>query len=662
MKKVNWILFLLIIILLQNCQPETQNKIEYIPFHQVKVNDNFWSRILQLNYNVTIPHNIEKCREVGIITNFAYLANRTNKNYIKGLANWDAILYKTIGAASYALMQNYDEKLDKQLDTIITYISEVQEEDGYINTGKIYELRTSGEDIVKKRWEDLKGGIELYNCGHLYEAAVAHYKATNKRDLLNVAIKNADLVYSIFGPDKDTRVPGHERIEFGLVKLYSVTKDEKYLELAQFFIDARGQEDGHELYGEFSQDHKPFIEQTEAVGQTPRACYLYSGAASVAYYKDMPEYKKALDVLWEDMVTKKMYINGGIGSNPSNEGFDEPYKLPNLTAYCEICAAIALMTVNERMFLLEPNAKYFDIFERTAYNNFIAGFSLEGNSFFYACPLESDGKYLFNLGWFPKKGFDYLPYKEKAATRKTWFPCACCPPNLARYIPQIPGFIYARRKNTLYVNLFIGSSTSVQLNNIATKINQITNYPWDGKINIEILPEKQNNFTLKLRVPCWANNNPVPGDLYHFVAKSKHKPSIKLNGKKLEPEINNGYITISRNWQEGDNIEYQLPFEPKRMVSHNKVEENQGKVALQLGPVLYCIESADNNDITSVRLSDKESVQYNFEPDLLDGVNILTWQIESDNTSERRTILAIPYYVFSNRGVGEMKVWIPRGK
>jgi len=641
-------------------------KINYVPFHQVKVTDDFWAPRLAVNCQITTPHNLEKCREVGIIDNFAVAAGLKTGGYT-GLSNWDEFLYKTIEAAAYCLMQQPHPKLATQLDSIISIISAAQEPDGYLRTNFTIALTRQQDADYPARWSNLQNSLELYSAGHLYEAAVAHYQATGQRTLLEVALKNATLVDSLFGPDKRVDVPGHEEIELALIKLFDVTGEERWWKLAKFFIDQRGNPRRPRLYGPFHQDHQPLVMQTEAVGQAPRATYLYSGAADVAYINEDPRYINALNRLWEDVVTRKMYITGGIGSLHANEGFGPAFELPNQTAYTEICAAISFSLWNARLFKLQPAAKYFDVLERTLYNNFLAGVSLSGDRYFYACPPESDGQFKFNLGWFPK-GFEHLSYKEASATRKEWFPCACCPPNLARCLPQIPGLVYAVNADELFVNLFMASSARFVVKEGSVHIQQETNYPWQGRIRLTISPDHPTEFVLKIRIPGWAQGRPVPGDLYFYRDDKPVGWTLLLNGKALYPSLENGFAALKRTWQKGDVIELNFPLSIRRVLARAEVKEDVGKVALERGPVVFCAEGIDNHGrALNILLPDSTRLRPEFRPDLLGGVMVITGQAlglerspDGQLTSKEQTFLAIPYAVWSNRGAGEMAVWLWR--
>jgi len=461
------------------------SNVTYVPATKLRVTDGFWRPLLDRNRAATIPHNLRMCREAGIVANFERVAGLRDGDY-HGLPNWDEFLYKAIEAASYGLQQRPDPGLEKELDDLIAVLAKAQDADGYLRT--VIQMSERGRGPANlKRWSNLSDNLELYCAGHLFEAGVAHFQATGKRSLLDVALKNAELIDRLFGPGQCVDVCGHEEIEPALVRLYEATGDARWWKLAKFFVDTRGTETGRRRKrGEFSQDHAPLFEQTEAVGQAPRATYFYSGAADVGRLADDARYHTALRRLWENVVTRKLYLHGGIGSRHDNEGFGPAYELPSRTAYAEVCAAVGFAMWANRMFRVDPDAPYFDVIERTLYNNLAAGVSLSGDRYFYACPLESDGKYPFNLGWLPADG-KHLPHAEASVTRKEWFPCACCPPNLARFLPLAPGFAYATRGNDLFVNLFIAGEAEIEVGGATWKLKQQGNYPlgWPGEADAE---------------------------------------------------------------------------------------------------------------------------------------------------------------------------------
>ncbi len=613
--------------------------IKPVSFTSVQIQDDFWSPRLETNRQVTLPYNFKKCEETGRLRNFA-IAGGLEKGEFEGIYFNDSDVFKVIEGASYSLQVLDDPELKSFLDNLIATIAAAQETDGYLYTNRTIDPEKAADGGGTERWTNLQTYHELYNVGHLYEAAVAHYQATGERTLLDVAVKNADLVDKEFGHGKNMGVPGHQEIELGLVKLYRVTGEKRYLDLAKFFIDQRGNAEGHnttegKYAGKYQQDHLPLAEQEEAVGHAVRAGYFYSAATDVAALTAETAYDKALDKIWNNIVHQKIYITGGIGAEPKYEGFGPDYELPNATAYTETCAAIALMLWNERMFLKSGNVKYMDVFERTLYNGFLAGVSFEGNTFFYPNPLEADGFTKFNQG---------------VCGRSPWFDCSCCPVNVVRILPSLPGYIYATRGNEVYVNLYMGNRAEIPMGEQTLQLSQTTNYPRDGQIELEILNNEVVTAVIKLRVPGWARNEVMDGDLYRY--SDNHTPSIRLtlNGESVEPVFENGYMTLEkRSWKQNDKISISFEMPVRKVVSHDLVLANKGKVALERGPLVYCAEEVDNpKGVLNILVPEDEEFTYSFEKDLLGGLG----KIES------ATLTAIPYFAWAHRGNGEMAVWI----
>lgn len=606
----------------------------------VKLTDEFWLPIIKKVQDKTIEYAIQKCEEEGRLDNFL-IAGGKMKGTVKGQMPFDDTdVYKIIEGASNTLISEPNLKLEKQLDSLISIVKIGQEKDGYLTTWRTINPAKPPAPWVPviegKRWESLQISHELYNSGHMIEAAVVHFKATGKRNFLDIAIKNADLLVKTFGNGKDQvhGVPGHQIVETGLVNLYQITNNKAYLNLAKYFLDNRGNPKNHKLYGAYSQDDIPVIEQKEAVGHAVRAVYMYSGMTDIAAIENNSAYFNAVNKLWENVVTKKMYITGGIGSRPDGEAFGKNYELPNLNGYNETCAAIGDVYWNHRLHNISGNSDYFDVIERTLYNGLISGLSLDGEKFFYPNALESDGVYKFNRG---------------ECTRQSWFDCSCCPTNLIRFIPSIPGLIYSKTKNILYVNLYASNTANVSLENTNLEISQKTNYPWGGKVKLSISPKKESQFTIKLRVPGWARNEVLPGDLYHYKTISTAKTTLSINGKLTAYKVANGYITITRKWKKGDAILLNFPMEVKEVVINAKVESNKGKVSLEYGPIVYAIEEIDNpKAFDTITVDANDTFKITKESTFLGGVN----------TIQTKNMKAIPYYSWSNRGVGKMKVWI----
>jgi len=618
-----------------------------VSFTDIKLSDDFWSSRIETNRTVTIPYGFEKCEKEGRIRNFARAGGLLEGEYEGKMPFDDSDIYKIIEGASYSLTVHPDPELEKYIDGIIEKIAAAQEEDGYLCTWKTINPDTTPAWWVKPgpRWHNLGASHELYNAGHMYEAAVAHYLATGKTNFLDVALKNADLITETFGPGKKLQVPGHQIIETGLVKLYQVTQNKKYLDMAKFFLDQRGNAQGRELYGLYSQDHKLVTEQTEAVGHAVRAVYMYSGMTDIAAIMKDSSYMKAVDKIWENVVAKKIYITGGIGARHDMESFGEAYELPNLTSYNETCAAIGNIYWNHRMFLLHGEAKYIDVLERTLYNGMISGVSLEGNSFFYPNCLESNGEYKFNQG---------------SLTRKAWFDCSCCPTNVMRFIPSVPNYIYAHRGDSLYINLFIASKANVEMKNIKLDVSEETEYPWEGKVKIIVNPKKDKTFTINIRIPGWALEKVISSDLYRYLKTNEEDVTLKVNEEPVDIDTNKGFAVVTRKWSKGDIIELNLPMPVRRVVANEKVKDDRNKVALIRGPIVYCAEWVDNDmNVLQLAVPDDADFKCEYRPDLLNGLVVIKGDV-LNKSGEKGELTAIPYYAWSHRGTGEMAVWLSR--
>lgn len=639
-------LMVLVALLAYSSDTKKDYPIKSVPFTQVKVRDDFWSRRLETNRTVTIPHNFRQCELTGRIDNFAIAAG-LKKGKFKGIHFNDSDVYKILEAAAFSLAVAPDPKLDGYVDSIITIIAGAQEKDGYLYTARKLMDSTYSPPGGKDRWVGEKDGShELYNVGHLYEAAVAHFLATGKKNLLTIALKSADLVCATFGPSGRHEVPGHQVIEMGLSKLYRITGNEKYLNTAKFFLDQRGNAKGHALMDEYAQDHMPVREQKTAVGHSVRAAYMYSGMVDVAALTGDDSYMKALDDIWNDIVATKLYITGGLGASGGNEGFSSGYALPNLTAYCETCAAIANALWNYRMFLYYGDGKYIDIIERAVYNNFLSGVSMSGDHFFYPNPLE-----VFSGG----------------AKRSEWFECACCPTNDARFMLSIPGFAYAHQGNDLFVNLFVAGEANISVDKQMVRLRQETRYPWDGSVQLTVDPEKQGEFSVKVRIPGWAQNRPVPSDLYRYTDKIELQAQVRVNGRPFSYSLEKNYAAINRTWKKGDVIEIVFPMEVRRIEAHPLLLDDKGRVALERGPIVYCLEGIDNKDSHAVNLviPANEKLTSEYRSDLLNGVQVVRGTaLPTKRTLENKIIvgdaqefLAIPYYAWAHRGPSEMTVW-----
>lgn len=622
-----------------------QYPITAIPFTHVAIEDDFWAPRIETNRRVTVRYDFEKCEETGRISNFAKAGGLQEGDH-EGIFFNDSDVFKVIEGAAYALMQKADPELDAYLDHVISLIAASQEADGYLYTARTIAERNHTPDRLpaeregKSRYSNLRVSHELYNIGHMYEGAVAHYLATGKRSLLDVAIKSADHIDSVFGPDKLRYVPGHQEIEIGLVALYRVTGEQRYLDLAKFFLDERGRADGHTLYGEYAQDHIPVTEQKEAVGHAVRAGYMYAGMADVAALTGDQRYIDAIDAIWDDVVTKKFYITGGIGARHEGEAFGDAYELPNATAYNETCAAIANIFWNLRLFQLHGHAQYFDVLERSLYNGYLSGIDFSGDRFFYVNPLEFDGSYRFN--------------RDNSLTRMPWFNCSCCPTNVVRLFPALGGYIYAQKESEIYVNLFVASTARLSVDGVDVAISQQSRYPWDGSISIRVEPSQPVDFTLRLRIPGWAQGTPVPSALYRYQDGGQSTPPVLLvNGEPVALTLKDGYAQIQRTWEADDEVELTLPMPVRRVVSDPQVAANAGMIAIERGPLVYCLEGIDNDGKALGRsLSDAATFHVEWQPDLLQGVNVIHAQQEEEE------LTFVPYYAWAHRGVGEMSVWL----
>lgn len=629
-----------------------------VEFNRVRLTDDFWLPRLDTNRVVTLPYDFIKCEETGRIDNFA-VAGGKKEGEFRGRRYDDSDVFKVMEGAAYSLQTYPDPELEAYMDSLIRLFAAAQEEDGYLYTCRTINPATLPPRAGEKRWSNLRDSHELYNIGHMYEAAVAHYRATGRKNFLDIALKSADHVCETFGPGEDQLhgVPGHQEIEIGLVKLYRLSGEQKYLDMARYFLDQRGNSENRELYsyGEdgsnrvYTQDHLPVTQQEEALGHAVRAAYMYSGMADVAALTGDPDYLNALEKLWNNVTGKKMYITGGIGSTYDGEAFGDNYELPNLTAYCETCAAIANMLWNQRLFLLHGDVRYIDVLERTLYNNFLAGVSVHGDKFFYPNPLESDGTH----------------------QRSPWFDCACCPTNVVRFMPSLPGYVYARDKDNIYVNLFIGSSAEVDMPFGKVVLEQETAYPQDGKLKIRVVEVPENSkFTLNIRIPGWARDEAVPTDLYRFMNESGDEAEIYINGEKAEFRLEKAYAKFHREWQAGDRVEVNFPMEARKIVAHDSVTENRGRMCIQRGPLVYAAEGADNEgEVRCILLEKDVQFKERYRQDISPGVISLAAKgrkltpVSGQGDRERPAeITLIPYFAWAHRGANEMLVWFPFNK
>lgn len=644
MKNVLTATFLTCICITGSAQINHGYPINPVPFTSVKVTDNFWGQRLQASREVTIPLAFSKCEETGRYENFVKAAHPSDTYKVEGFSFDDTDVYKTIEGASYSLQTYPDKKLQKYIDSVLVIVAGAQEPDGYLYTARTMNPKHPHNWAGKERWVAVENlSHEFYNLGHMIEGAVAHYQATGKRNFLNIAIKYADCVCREIGngPQQKKYVPGHQIAEMALVKLYMVTGDKKYLDQAKFFLDTRGYTSRKDAY---SQAHKPVVEQDEAVGHAVRAVYMYSGMADVAAITGDSSYIKAIDKIWDNIVSKKIYITGGIGARHAGEAFGNNYELPNLSAYCETCAAIGNVYMNYRLFLLHGDAKYFDVLERTLYNGLISGVSLDGGSFFYPNPLSSNGKY----------------------SRKPWFGCACCPSNVSRFIPSLPGYVYAVKNDQVYVNLYLSNKAELKVDKKKILLEQETGYPWNGDIRLKITQGNQD-FTMKLRIPGWVRGNVLPSDLYSYADNQKPAYQVSVNGQTVESDVNDGYLSIARKWKKGDVVEVHFDMIPRIVKANPKVEADHGRVAVERGPIVYCAEWPDNRfNVHSILLNQHPQFKVTDKPELLYGIRQITTDAQAlsyDKAGKLVTkdveLTLIPYYAWAHRGEGDMEVWLP---
>lgn len=644
MKNVLTATFLTCICITGSAQINHGYPIDPVPFTSVKVTDNFWGQRLQASREVTIPLAFSKCEETGRYENFVKAAHPSDTYKVEGFSFDDTDVYKTIEGASYSLQTYPDKKLQKYIDSVLVIVAGAQEPDGYLYTARTMNPKHPHNWAGKERWVAVENlSHEFYNLGHMIEGAVAHYQATGKRNFLDIAIKYADCVCREIGngPQQKKYVPGHQIAEMALVKLYMATGDKKYLDQAKFFLDTRGYTSRKDTY---SQAHKPVVEQDEAVGHAVRAVYMYSGMADVAAITGDSSYIKAIDKIWDNIVSKKIYITGGIGAHHAGEAFGNNYELPNLSAYCETCAAIGNVYMNYRLFLLHGDAKYFDVLERTLYNGLISGVSLDGGSFFYPNPLSSNGKY----------------------SRKPWFGCACYPSNVSRFIPSLPGYVYAVKNDQVYVNLYLSNKAELKVDKKKILLEQETGYPWNGDIRLKITQGNQD-FTMKLRIPGWVRGNVLPGDLYSYADNQKPAYQVSVNGQTVESDVNDGYLSIARKWKKGDVVEVHFDMIPRIVKANPKVEADHGRVAVERGPIVYCAEWPDNRfNVHSILLNQHPQFKVTDKPELLYGIRQITTDAQAlsyDKAGKLVTkdveLTLIPYYAWAHRGEGDMEVWLP---
>ncbi len=614
----------------------TLAKLRTVPFTDVKIADAFWSPRQETNRIASIPVNLENLEKAGNLENFRLAAKGAREGY-QGPVFMDSDAYKALEAASYSLATHPDPALEKQLDEIIATLAAAQQPDGYLNTYFIVKEPS-------KRWTNLRDWHELYCAGHLFEAAVAHFQATGKRNFLNVAVKLADNIDSVFGlPPKRMGYSGHPEIELALIKLWRVTGERRYFELARFFVENRGRKffagehntplDRYD--GSYWQDDVPIYEHRNIKGHAVRAAYLMSGTTDVVAETGDERLLAMLNRVWRNTTERNMYVTGGIGPSAHNEGFTVDYDLPNATAYQETCATVALAQWGHRLALLHGDAKYADVVERALYNGVLAGVSQDGTKFFYVNPLDSAGRH----------------------HRQPWFGCACCPPNVARTLASLGGYAYAVSDDALWVNLYIQGSVKATIAGVPVELNVTTEYPWDGKVVLEPIVKQATSFELRLRSPAWCE-----------------APSLSVNGRKISPlKTEQGYLVLKDKWKTGDKVELTLPMPIQRVAANPNVKANHGLLAIQRGPLVYCLEQCDQSEpVTAMFVPAGAELKPEKEKSLLGGVVTIkgmaeiaadhNWRrtlYQPANVSRRVPFKAIPYYAWDNREAGVMKVWLP---
>ncbi len=638
------------------CGQEKDYAIRPVPFTSVQLNDKFWLPKIEINRTVTIPASLARCQSTGRVENFVKAARKSG-TYGTKFPFDDTDIYKTLEGAAYSLAVYPDKKLEAYIDSLIVIIGQAQEPDGYLYTPRTIDPARPHSWSGKERWVlEHDNSHELYNSGHLFEAATAHYLSTGKKSLLRIALKNADLLVHTFGPGKLHVAPGHQVVEMGLVKLYRVTGKKEYMDLAQFFIDERGKRQydpsSNDVYknGKYWQDGTPLIHETEAVGHAVRAMYLYAAVADIAALKNDTAYLNAIDTIWSNMVNKKIYVQGGIGAIGNGERFGNNYELPNLTAYNETCAAIGNVYWNQRMFQLHGHARYIDVLEHVLYNGLISGVSLDGKSFFYTNAMEVN------------------PHRQhREAERSGWFECSCCPTNIARFLPSLPGYVYAVNDSSVFVNLYISGNAAIKLGRQTVHITQQHNYPWSGDLVFNIDPVSPGVFGVKFRIPGWSMNSVLPSALYTYTRSIPEPVHILVNGTAYPVDVQNGYVTIQRNWKKGDKVQIVLPMVTKQIIADARLQDNTGKVALQRGPLIYCAEGVDNYGSTgNIIIPDTAVLEPQFETGTLNGIVVLKGYVPKvEITGNKvqtidRPFTAIPYFAWANRGKTEMKVWFPQ--
>ena len=619
-------------MILACAQAGSVETVKPVSFANVHVDEGFWARRLEVNRNVTIGHCLRQCEETGRIDNFAIAAGLKEGQFTGAHYN-DSDVYKIIEGAVYSLKIHPDPELERYLDEVIAKIAAAQQDDGYLYT--YFTINRPDQ-----RFKHISPGPrhELYCMGHFIEAAVAHYRMTGKRTMLDVAVRLADHIDSVFGPGKRNNVPHHQEVEAALIKLYRITKERRYLRLAQFFVDHRGDLDGRASVTFYGQDHLPVRKQSEIVGHAVRGMYNCVNMASLYMEIGDAELLAAARRLWESTTQRKLYVTGGVGAVGRGESFGNDYQLPNQTAYAETCAGIGLVFFAHHMWQITPDAEYIDVLERTLYNEVLGGVAITGDAFFYPNKLLSTGE-----GW--------------GSMRQNWFRCACCPSNIYRFIPAVPGYMYGHLADNLYINSFIAGTAAVKTDSRTVTLKQETGYPWEGDVKITVNPARAAEFTIHVRIPGWARNQPSPGDLYRYADRTiEPQFRLQVNGRDVGSKLERGYVAIKRKWTAGDVITLEMAMPVRRVLAHEKVINNAGRIALERGPIVYCVEWPDNDGkVLDIVLDDDVVLKPEHRKDLLGGVTVLTGTLRSG-----RKFTAIPFYARANRGPGRMNVWPAR--
>lgn len=640
-------------IMAQQARIESGYPYEGVAFTQVKLSPNsFWGQRIKAAHDVTIPLAFSKCETEGRYENFRKATHPSDQNQCTAFPFDDTDVYKTIEGASYMLQTFPDKGMEAYIDRVLDIVAAAQEPDGYLYTPRTMNPQHPHPWTGIGRWSEVENlSHELYNLGHMVDAACAHCQATGSRKFLDIAERYARCILREIGPGANQLhvVPGHQIAEMALARLYVLTGKREYIDEAKYFLDLRGKTSIHNIY---TQSDKPVVEQTEAWGHAVRAGYMYAGMADVAALTGDSSYIHAIDTIWQNIVGRKYYLTGGVGARHEGEAFGADYELPNLTAYNETCAAIAQVYLNHRMFLLHGDAKYIDCLERTLYNGVISGMSIDGGRFFYPNPLASDGEYCFNA--------------DNTRERQPWFGCACCPSNLCRFIPSVPGYVYAHKGRSVYLNLYAEGTAEIPIEGKTVRLTMQTAYPYDGDIKLCVDDAGLKLFRIHVRIPGWVRGEVVASDLYKYSDGLGMGYSVKVNGESVGGELEKGYLVIDRKWRRGDTVEIHFDMLPRTVVANQRVEADRGRVAVERGPLVYCAEWADNGfNIFHFVMPDKPTFALHSRPDVAGGVTALCADgqlMENDEATggvkaSPAMLTLIPYYAWNHRGAGQMAVW-----